>query len=452
MNEKQTEKIYSPYRKIEDFMDETILKHIQISEGYISLEYRDTLVFNNIDFTSVDEINFFKENIKIIKKAKIGDNLSNFEKSINITINAIHKKAIPIEEESQEIGKINSITKLTFIDCILNKLQIDSLSSVVNLTLQKSNIKDRLIIEKKDIEYLDFRDSIFHSKVEIKKCNITNDCNFENTRFKDFCDFEESIFNEVEFKNTVFEKLVTFQKTKFTKNMDFHYVTFKTHSIFKHTIFEKSVNFENTLFEVDGSFYGISSKEDKIEIIDVANRETARIIKNSFEQQNNIIEANKFYALEMKEREKELSKKINKENIVDWIIFKLHGLSSNHSQDSILPVFWILNIAFIYSMFLSTFYHNNVLAYFSVAISLVSIVRYIFIKNDIFLKVILGISLFISSFFSFVTFATVADLINPFSIMTSKDPITFGLLIFKIIIAYLIYQFIVSIRQNTRRK
>ena len=43
--------------------------------------------------------------------------------------------------------------------------------------------------------------------------------------------------------------------------------------------------------------------------IKVKNRETARKIKDTFEKQNNIIEANRFYKLEMKEREKELKSK-----------------------------------------------------------------------------------------------------------------------------------------------
>jgi len=55
-------------------------------------------------------------------------------------------------------------------------------------------------------------------------------------------------------------------------------------------------------------------------------------------------------------------------------------------------------------------------------------------------------------FLSYIDLDIIAMNINPFSIMTSKEPITLGLLIFKITIAYLIYQFIVSVRQNTRRK
>ena len=45
-----------------------------------------------------------------------------------------------------------------------------------------------------------------------------------------------------------------------------------------------------------------------------------------------------------------------------------------------------------------------------------------------------------------------ANVINPFSIMTKGDTLNLGMLIFKVIITYLIYQFVVSVRQNTRRK
>lgn len=43
-----------------------------------------------------------------------------------------------------------------------------------------------------------------------------------------------------------------------------------------------------------------------------------------------------FYALEMKEREKELNPK---KDFFEWLVFKFHGLSSNHSQDWTLVLF-----------------------------------------------------------------------------------------------------------------
>jgi hypothetical protein len=45
-----------------------------------------------------------------------------------------------------------------------------------------------------------------------------------------------------------------------------------------------------------------------------------------------------------------------------------------------------------------------------------------------------------------------ANSLNPFSLMTGSEKITILGLCYKIAIAYLIYQLIVSIRQNTRRK
>lgn len=444
MSENQIEEIYSPYREIETFIDEVTCKHIKISDDYIILK-DNILTFKNIDFTSVDKINFCGWFITLTKKAKLGNNLNNFEKSMYITINSIYDETIQNKKNFEEIAQISSITKLTFIDCILNTLQIDHFSSIINLTLEKSNIKDRLIIEKRSIKSLDFSESTFHSKVKVKNCIKIDNAIFINTVFKDLVDFYKTHFYNVHFDKTTFNDIVVFTKSKFYKDVNFEYTTFEKLALFRKTVFEKTVNFEDAIFKEEANFLGV--------IADMANRETARIIKNSFEEQNNIIEANKFYTLEMKEREKELNKTIlYGKNIIDWIIFKLHRLSSNNSQDPVLPILWILNIAFIYSMFISTFYHNNALAYIAVGILSIGVVKYIFIKNDIFLKVVLVINLIISSFLSYVTLTTVADKINPFSIMTSKDPITFGLLLFKITIAYLIYQFIVSVRQNTRRK
>ncbi|RXJ79099.1 hypothetical protein CRU95_15255, partial [Arcobacter sp. F2176] len=194
--------------------------------------------------------------------------------------------------------------------------------------------------------------------------------------------------------------------------------------------------------------------------ISVKNRETARIIKDSFEQQNNIIEANKFYALEMKEREKELE--FNKESF-EWLVFKIHAWSSNHSQDWVLALYWILTLGFAFSLF----------NFFTVQIEN-KFIHFDFIKFiGLFCLILIGIfvdnickkkdeikSVFLLFYFyllyayetsdEFLTFF--ANTINPFSIMTGKDELTFGTLIFKIIIAYLIYQLIISIRQNTRRK
>ncbi|MGE4419516.1 MAG: pentapeptide repeat-containing protein [Sulfurimonas sp.] len=300
------------------------------------------------------------------------------------------------------------------------------------------------------IQNLNCQDIIFEQKVKIQNCIVNGKVNFYNTKFKELADFYNTNFYDVNFKKTTFEDISVFTESEFYEDVDFKYTTFKKSALFRKTKFEKTVNFEDSIFKEEANFLDITAN--------MANRETARIIKNSFEQQNNIIEANKFYTLEMKEREKELTKDIkNGKNIVDWLIFKAHAISSNHSQDWLLALFWIIVIGALYTIisFCSTnTCLNNINTPILIgSIFLVSLYSlHVYNKNDYkqFTKYIFLFLLFVNYFTltKDVTLSCLADKINP----TSEEPITFGLLMFKITIAYLIYQFIVSVRQNTRRK
>lgn len=360
-----------------------------------------------------------------------------------------------IRESEKKFTQSIEFTNCTFIDNIyFTDIQFEK-----DLVFSKCIFQDKIKFKRQqdirisflncpEIQSLDFSKIVFEQKVEIKECVIVS-CNFENTRFKKVCDFYKTEFYQNNFNKTTFEDIVVFTESKFHNNVNFEYTTFEKLALFRKTIFEKTVNFEDSIFKEEANFLDITSKEDKIEAIDVKNRETARIIKNSFEQQNNIIEANRFYALEMEKREKELDKNIKKgENIIEWLIFKIHSISSDHSQSAYLAFLWIFNLSYLYIIYCSaSSIINNIIAFSAIAIILISMID---MKNA--LKIGLTISLLEFQVFSNVKLNVIADKINPFSIMTSKDPITFGLLIFKIIIAYLIYQFIVSIRQNTRRK
>jgi len=108
------------------------------------------------------------------------------------------------------------------------------------------------------------------------------------------------------------------------------------------------MNLREAVFKDEADFLDINSNKKNRQMISVANRETARIIKNFHDKANNIIEANRFYALEMQEYEKELSLL---KNPLDWIVFKMHALTSDHAQNWILPLFWMINITFIYLLY-----------------------------------------------------------------------------------------------------
>lgn len=292
-----------------------------------------------------------------------------------------------------------------------------------------------------------------------EKCPKIVKANFENTTFEDLADFYNSTFEGVvSFEKTNFQDIAVFSEATFKEDIDFKYTTFNKLAQFKNTRFNKSLSLENTIIKEEINFLGVINSINNI--LNVANRETARIIKHSFEKQNNIIEANKFYALEMEKMEEELSNK-KSSNIADWIVFKFHKISSNHSQDWLLALLWMFNLTLAYSMFKqeevmgSHWLVSYSLLSIGLKVALIECLALVEMQKRyrwIFFLVFTFVNLF---FYGQMTtdfsLYCAANYFNPFSIMTGKDSLTFIALLYKTTIAYLIYQFIVSIRQNTRR-
>ncbi|MFW3399873.1 pentapeptide repeat-containing protein [Aliarcobacter butzleri] len=315
----------------------------------------------------------------------------------------------------------------------------------------KSIFKDRFTFNNmKEIKEVFFKHTEFKEKVEFKKSHC-EEVDFENTTFEDLADFNKTCFNEINFYKTTFKDISVFTETIFNKKVDFKHTTFEKLSIFRNSEFIDSINLKDAIFKEKANFLEIKT--------DVSNRETARIIKDSFEQQNNIIEANKYYALEMKEREKELD---FKKDFFEWLVFKIHGLSSNHSQDSTLALFWIINLTFFYSYL--NIQPNDKILVFKIIFSCIaiSVIACMTIKIPEENKERRWLTTIPTTIVCYVFYGYLVETdwqlsefsknLNPFSIMRGDEPITLGTLIFKIIIAYLIYQLIISIRQNTRRK
>jgi uncharacterized protein YjbI with pentapeptide repeats len=236
-----------------------------------------------------------------------------------------------------------------------------------------------------------------------------------NSTLQGSASFRGSNFGEVDFERTSFYNATVFNEAIFQNNVDFKYTNFDDRVYFQDVTIQGELNLSSTIFKDEVNFLGIKNNEvgKKLGVKNIANRETARIIKHSFEKLNNIIEANKFYALEMEAMWKEL--KFRKQPL-NWIIFFLHGLSSNHSQNYLLPVLWISIISFAFCNGCSL------------------------IKASL-METIFGI--YNSNIIKCMTASIV---------VIEKESLTFGALMYKSIIAYLIYQFIVSVRQNTRRK
>jgi hypothetical protein len=349
--------------------------------------------------------------------------------------------------------EINSESK----KIVLDKIRFPSISN--------SNFPEIRIFK---IKFLIFKDCIFLDNIDLtpffyaKNLEITN-CTFhENVDIQTIIHQEQFVFQknsvlkEIKFFNIEFKSICFFVENNINK-LTFNGVRFDDNAIFSNSKIE-DLSFKNSFFRKETNFLDMTLSE-------VGNRETARIIKDSFEQQNNIIEANKFYALEMKEREKEL-KQDRKEgkNFFEWLVFKIHGLSSNHSQDWLLALYWIFIIGFISSYYdFNLIQHEGKYVHYELSlvfktIGLIFVVLFFYSICKIKDKLVNG-SYFIICFYLVYTYSTedyllslFSKTINPFSVMKTNDAINGIQLLFKIIIAYLIYQLIISIRQNTRRK
>ncbi|MFT5660835.1 MAG: hypothetical protein ACI9TV_001479 [Sulfurimonas sp.] len=291
--------------------------------------------------------------------------------------------------------------------------------------------------------------------ISFQKCLFCDYFELKGSQFNNLFLFENcKLYKKATFQNIIFNGTTSFIKTTFYDNINFIHTKFESLALFNNVKGNK-LNFDNTFFKDEANFLNIKNKDGKkLESKNIENRETARIIKHSFEKLDNIIEANKFYALEMEKREEELDVK----NFAEWLVFKFHKISSNHSQDWLLPILWMFSISFFYIALFQINDMSHSLGDF-LSYHIINVMLLLFLLHDfkLFYKYLyLIIPLWFVNLVSFCNFGeifnTLADKINPFSIMTSKDPMTFHLLLYKIIIAYLIYQFIISIRQNTRRK
>ncbi|WP_419673754.1 hypothetical protein ACN2C0_09165 [Aliarcobacter butzleri] len=376
--------------------------------------------------------------------------------------------------------------------------ELNTIISELNVSFKNCKFLDNVKLSRYNFtKDLDFAKCEFFGNFNLDNTNVKGRITFSKSFFYKKLDISLSSFSklyinysfiyEIKTTYTIFKELSIFSNNIFYSDVYFEMNTFEKMAYFRNSIFLKKLNLRDTIFKENKSFLGISFKldNDKLNQMDLSekskkyvksleiekeyflgDRETARIIKDSFEEQNNIIEANKFYALEMKEREKELEEDIRKgKNFFEWIVFKIHGLSSNHSQDGTLALFWIFIVGFIASYYdfnliqnsEDKYIHYNLSSIFK-TIGLIFIILFI----DRLCKIkdkFINISYFIISSYLIYIYATedyllslFSQTINPFSVMKTNDPINGIQLFFKIIIAYLIYQLIISIRQNTRRK
>jgi hypothetical protein len=356
-----------------------------------------------------------------------------------------------------------------------------------NLQFDRAIFKNRLFnteqndfLDENSIKRLEFNKCIFEKEFKLNQYTIDKFI-IEDSEFKDIFEFQSNIINDIKIQNSKFEKVSIFTNSKFIElyisdsvfkeNIDFKGSIFgiknelaKSPTTLKSVVIDKLVNFRDVKF-----YYGLDIPDTKINdlssflnadlAIEYTPRDTFRRLKHEFDSMGNIIEANKFYHKEMQKMEEDLKKDLHK-SFSEWIVFKIHDISSKHSQNWVLSLYWIIVITFLYSHLKLFWCQGNTEYYIIPFVLNILVLTFVLLETAILKNLNITykafsvlIIYFIYAFITKdVTLESFSNNINPFSIMTGHDTLNFGTLIYKIIIAYLLYQFIVSVRQNTRRK
>ena len=447
-------------------------------ENYIELE-EDKKIFSNIgiDLFLIDLKNKCKIDNHEIDRTKLKEIISN-KKDIkgcdnivfrNCTINKLEIKSIYLQSVIFEdcnitILEIKNNTGSRKYDKIYNPIIING-GKITTFTIDNNEIDTKFYINS---QYKDYDKPINITNLKITNTKFNNNfklhhaiidtIEIEDVDFEKNADFfkselkkgvlkeniKEKVNNEdIGFKAINFRGLALFGDTIFKKKLIFKYVTIEGFSHFRKAQFKKGLDLDYVNIQNEMNFFDAESLDSK-ESKQNTSQETYRIIKHNFEKLGNKIEANRYYALELDQKRRKLETE-EPRKWKDWIVFKLHDLSSEHSTDWLLALVWILFIAS-----LTTLLHNSF--WF---IILPPVIYFLSTKcNDLILfKIIVQII----SFSTVVAIHPDIELDNIFkfmSILTKEDGFSsnyFLMTLNKVSLGYLYYQFLMSVRKDTRK-
>ncbi|WP_187147098.1 hypothetical protein [Psychrobacter arcticus] len=429
------------------------------NKGSIEYRYVDCIFEGNIALTPsifTDEIHcnmfyhcFFKSNI-LISNLKFKKTLFKFPDILQVIKN---KEAIDVnfssKKEFDRIKYCYKIKKLSIIDCSFESdFKLNGISKEYCQRIENAGYEiDNDILH---ISNLDTIDTKFKAKVEIKYRNIDN-LKFTNSNVDKVFDTFQSKFVQAKFSKSIFNDFAGFEEVEFgvidNKNdiqflTVFEHVTFLDFSSFRGANFRSGLDFSKTNLKDKPNFLNVEISRVN------TNRETFRIIKNSFDDTGNNIEANKFFIEEMKAYREEVNKnsrnsnkyifidkvliilkkifnKFTNENFYRKFIINANYYISGFGESYIKPTFWLIFSLIIYTLVL--YIHGLYFDYFDYFIWSGVEWFWIFLNN-------------------------MAMNLLPFSkFLEKKSGIEFISLLFYIWFGILIWQVVVAVKRHTQR-
>ena len=406
---------------------------------------------------------------------------------------------------------------------------------------------------------VDFQHTFFEADAIFRKCPFNKEgiANFFDVTFKEDATFVDSKFNSAVFRKTKFLNRAIFNRSYFSNIADFsemifvnlanfRFATFEGDTIFTDSIFcneadfceihfgnNAYLNMENISFNeinLKGTYFEsplllqlkayksddkiknyihdnptqeqekklkeyVKSQQAPLDAQHFANKESVRLIKDHFEKQNNITEANKYFRIEQKkyieELENEGTKERNKIGTLaslylnkvvsdfgtSWVrailflilwgfsVYAISGLIQciQGQADCIGNALNSSTLSYLFAFSRNSTHINDLLGFSVLLVGIYIIYRATYydtnhsIKKRIFYIGLFIIWLLITtlSFHQYKTLNEVAKILNPLN-MFGKNSIFDGhealVLFVKAVTLAIIYQIIVAFRQNTRRK
>jgi len=312
----------------------------------------------------------------------------------------------------------NIIFEHVAFSCSIFNNSSDFVSKIERLIFSDCVIEERFIVNNFNCVFFELKNSIFESKVEIKGGNFDRFF-IVDSNFSKIVDAYGSSFKEFSIKKSIFDDFVGFEDCKFGgeggATAMFVYATFLNFASFRDACFNSGLNLDRANLEDPPNFLNSTIN------MEGSTRETFRIVKHSFDDVGNYIEANKYFSYEMKKYKEEIKGSGSRQ---EQLVFFMNEKISNFGQDYVRPIIMILIFALAYYLCVLG-YENNVLYNGPSWVS----------------STFSGLSGFLNG---------VAKNILPFSRFL-KDGMEFVSLIFYIIFAGLAWQILVAIKRHTRR-
>jgi len=389
--------------------------------------------FSNIIFpnTIIDSNNFqFEEN----KKINLDEFGRGFRTESYFFENCIFESSLEFSNNKQNFTFKNcTFSEILFINIKENTTEsfdIKIIGGKINkITIKDCDFSGRFYVnpqyrsKNKELKLneLILEDSVFNHNFKLHRCSIKqvtiNNCDFEKNADFYLTEFKQE--NPLELKSINFRNLALFGECKFYSKLILEYVTFGGLSHFRGAKFHNGLDLDKTNIEKEMNFFGITHINEKNNDSDInISRETARIIKYNFEKIGNKIEANKYHSIELIKRRADLK---NEKNWKDYFLASANWFTSQNGTNWVRVIVSILIVGIVTSL-IHAFYKYS----FKTIIDIILIPEHwIYIFRDIFENMV----------------------ILKFN---HKMPIEV-FAINKVLLGYLYYQFILSVRKDTRK-